>query len=135
MNASDEFDRRWQELAARARRAAEPAVVADEVQAARLAQLGLAVIRQQREAARTWRGLATAAALFLACLLGLGAAASLVSAPGVPVWTLPSTAFIPAPPHPPALASLTGGGWSPARVFSAVDAWFDPRTRTAETLP
>ena len=134
----DDFAQRWQALAARVRAAdagAPPTPARAAAEAARLAALGLAAQRAQRDAERSWRGLAAAAALFLVALLGLGAAAAAWRPDGFPVagWPrLPATAFIPAPPRPPVLAAL---GWSPARVFSAVDAWLDPRTPPAETAP
>lgn len=138
----NDFDRRWQTLVAAARQAPARHAPLSDLHAARLAAQGLAQSRRQREAEMAWRGMALAAGLFLACLIGLGAAATVFLPSSAMSRTtlamtrspLPGTAFIPAPPRLPALAS-TAGAWSPVRVFSAVGAWLDPRPSASENTP
>lgn len=127
-----DFDQRWQTLVAAARQVPAYRAPLSDLHAARLAAQGLAAAQQQREAERAWRGMALAAGLFLACLLGLGVAVqSLVphevmrDALSLGRPDVPDTIFIPAPPRPPALASAAGD-WSPARVFDAVGRWLMP---------
>ena len=137
-----DFDQRWQSLIAAARQVPAQRAPLSDLHAARLAAHGLALGRQQHEAELAWRGMATAAGVFLACLIGLGAAVAVFvpvarmsdAAYALATPPIPSTAFIPAPPRPPALAS-TAGQWSPARVFGTVGAWFDPRSSAPEHTP
>jgi hypothetical protein len=143
-----DFDHRWQALIAAARQAPAHRAPLSDLHAARFAALftakGLAAAQRQREAEQTWRGMAMAAGLFLACLIGLGAAAQAF----VPQDTMrnaltlsrpdvPNTVFIPAPPHPPALATLASSApqWSPVRVFDAVGDWFAPTSSALEKSP
>ena len=144
----NDFDHRWQALVNAARQAPAQRAPLSDLHAARFAAHfaahGLAAAQRQREAEQTWRGMAVAAGLFLACLIGLGAAtqafvphdtmrrALTLSRPDVP-----DTIFIPAPPHPPALATLASSApqWSPARVFDAVGDWFAPTPSALEKSP
>ena len=132
-----DFDQRWQALAAAARQAPAHRAPLSDVHAARLAAHGLASAAHQREAEQAWRGMALAAGLFLACLIGLGAAVQAF----VPAETwrgtlalghpeMPDTIFIPAPPRPPALASAAPQ-WSPVRVFGAVGDYLLPSAPTS----
>ncbi len=138
----NDFDQRWQALVAVARQVPARRAPLSDLHAARLAAHGLALGRHQRDAELAWRGMAMAASLFLACLIGLGTAATALlpaSSFGAATSSLrspsiPSTAFIPAPPRPPALAS-TAAAWSPARVFGGVGEWFDPRPSASENSP
>lgn len=129
------FDDRWKSLAAAARRAAEPAGAVPDVavlvhrgMAARTAPVAVSDISSD------WRGMAAAASLCAVCLAGLmsitsvrdevgDALSSLAMAP----HALPTTAFIPAPPRPPTLASL-----SPVDLADRVAGWF---TASPETTP
>jgi hypothetical protein len=141
MGDRHDFDRRWQALVAAARQVPAQRAPLSDLHAARLAAQGLALAARQREAEQAWRGMALAASLFLACLLGLGAVAAVLVPPATVTASLalvepglPGTGFIPAPPRLPALAS-TAGAWAPARVFSAVGAWLDPRPSVPEHAP
>ena len=138
------FDDRWKSLAAAARRAPEPpSVMADAVSdfsalvhrgmAARSASVAVSDISSD------WRGMAMAAGLCAACLAGLMSIApvrdevgdafvSLAQAPR----SMPTTAFIPAPPQLPALASLSPVSLSPADLADRVAGWF---TASPETTP
>ncbi len=137
----NDFDARWQALVAVARQASAQRAALSDLQAARLAAHGMVAATKQREAERAWRGMALAASLFLACVVGLGAAVqtfvprdTLRSALTLGGPATPDTIFIPAPPRPPALAS-NAPQWSPARVFdamgSAVGAWLSPADHPA----
>jgi hypothetical protein len=143
-----DFDQRWQALVAAARQAPAHRAPLSDLHAARFATLlaaqGLAVAQRQREAERAWRGMAVAACLFLACLIGLGAAVqafvppdTLRSALTLGRPEVPDTIFIPAPPHPPALATLASGApqWSPVRVLDAVSGWLAPTPSALEKSP
>ncbi|HEX3135788.1 MAG TPA: hypothetical protein VHX44_19655, partial [Planctomycetota bacterium] len=77
----NDFDHRWQALVTIARQAPARQAPLSDLHAARFAAHGLAAARQQREAELAWRGMAMAASLFLACLIGLGAAAQVVLPP------------------------------------------------------
>jgi hypothetical protein len=135
-----DFNHRWQALVTAARQAPVHRGTLSDLYAARLAAQGLAYARLQREANVAWRGMALAASLFLACLIGSGAAvANFYPAINstdfaMQVSSVPSTAFIPSPPRPPALASLAND-WSPTKVFHAVGEWFDPRLSVQENSP
>ena len=104
-----DFDRRWQALVAAARKAPVHRGALTDVHAARLAAQGFAFARQARaakvDANSAWRGMALAASLFLACLIGSGGVA-MIFYPEVNTHlamhlsTVPSTSFIPAPPRP-----------------------------------
>lgn len=135
-----DFDQRWQTLVAAARQVPAHRAPLSDLHAARLAALGLAAAQRQREAERAWHGMALAAGLFLACLLGLGVAVQTLVPRDVLRDTLtigrpevPDTIFIPAPPRPPALASAAGD-WSPARVFDAVGKWLMTGTSDSSAL-
>ena len=139
-----DFDHRWQALIAAARQAPARRAPLSDLHAARFAAHGLAAAQRQREAEYTWRGMAMAAGLFLACLIGLGAAAqafvpqdTMRSALTLSRPDVPDTIFIPAPPHPPALATLASSApqWSPVRVFGAVGDWFAPTPSALEKSP
>lgn len=137
----NDFDRRWQALVAAARQAPAHRAPLSDLHAARLAAHGLAAAARQREAERAWRGMALAAGLFLACMVGLGVAVqSLVprevmrDALSLREPTTPDTIFIPAPPRPPALASAAPQ-WSPARVFDAVGDWLLTTTSSPSSAP
>lgn len=130
-----DFDRRWQALVSAARQAPAQRAPLSDLHAAHLAAHGLAAAARQRDAEQAWRGMAVAASLFLACVIGLGAAVHVLMpretmrealAMGRP--ELPDTIFIPAPPRPPQLATLASGApqWSPARVFDRVSDWLLP---------
>ena len=131
----NDFDRRWQALVSAARKTPAQRAPLSDLHAARLAALGLAAAARQREAEHAWRGLALAASLFLACVIGLGAAVhvfvpreTLRGALAISRPEFPDTIFIPAPPRPPELATLASGSpqWSPARVFDRVSDWLLP---------
>ncbi len=131
-----DFDRRWQQLIATARQAPAQRAPLSDLQAARLAAQGLAFAAQRRDAEGTWRGMALAASLFLACIIALGAAVQAVvprellrEALTVTRPSAPDTIFIPAPPRPPALASASPH-WSPARLFDHVGDWLVTTTST-----
>jgi hypothetical protein len=133
----NDFDRRWQKLIASARQAPAQRAPLSDLQAARLAALGLAALNRQRDAERAWRGMALAASLFLTCVVGLGVAVQTLVPRDVLRETLtrgrpstPDTIFIPAPPRPPALASVVSQ-WSPARLFGAVGDWITTSTSPA----
>lgn len=139
-----DFDPRWQALVAAARQVPAQRAPLSDLQAARLAAHGMAAARQQRETERAWRGMAMAAGLFLACVVGLGVAVHTVVPADVigDVLTLgrpdvPDTIFIPAPPRPPALAS-NAPQWSPAQVFdrmsNVVGDWLST-SASASTSP
>lgn len=138
-----DFDRRWENLVAAARQAPAQRAPLSDLHAARLAAHGLAAAQRQREAERAWRGMALAASLFLVCLIGLGAAAqafvpadTLRSALTLERPNVPDTHFIPAPPHPPALATLASSApqWSPVRVFDSLGDWLLPSSTPASSL-
>lgn len=144
----NDFDQRWQALVAAARQAPAHRAPLSDLHAARFAALGLAAARQQRDAERAWRGMALAAGLFLACLIGLGAAAQAFMPASTMGDTLtlgrpdvPDTIFIPAPPRLPALATLASNApqWSPARVFDtmsdAVGDWLLPSSTASSSAP
>ncbi|MBA3699904.1 MAG: hypothetical protein H0W78_13735 [Planctomycetes bacterium] len=135
-----DFDHRWQALVTAARQAPAQRAPLSDLHAARFAAHGLAFAARQRESERAWRGMALAASLFLTCLIGLGVAVQVLvpredlrstltlGRPGVP-----DTLFIPAPPRPPALATLASDApqWSPARVFDAVGDWLLPSSASS----
>ncbi len=142
------FDHRWQALVTAARQAPAHRAPLSDLHAARFAATfaakGLAAAQRQREAERAWRGMAMAAGLFLACLIGLGAAAQAFVPPDTLRHALtfgrpdvPDTLFIPAPPHPPALATLASSvpQWSPVRVLDALGDWFAPTPSALEKSP
>ena len=141
----NDFDRRWQALVGAARQAPAHRAPLSDLHAARLAAHGLAAAARQREAERAWRGMALAAGLFLACLVGLGVAVQTMVPREVmrDALTLgqpstPDTIFIPAPPRPPALAS-NAPQWSPARLFEkvgdAVGDWLLTTTTSPSSAP
>jgi len=140
----NDFDHRWQALVTAARQAPVHRAPLSDLHAARFAAHGLAAAQRQREAERAWRGMALAAGLFLACLIGLGAAAqafvpqdTMRSALTLSRPDVPDTFFIPAPPHPPALATLASSApqWSPVRVFDAVGDWLALTPSALEKSP
>ena len=136
------FDDRWQRLTAAARRAPPLVAPADiSTLAARLAQRGLAARATPATQSLTWHGswhgLAAAALLFAACLVG---ATAFAPRPGAVVGEamtllaemprlLPDTSFIPAPPRPPALDL--------SATFTGIAHWFSPSSVNAslETTP
>lgn len=125
------FDDRWRSLATAARRAAHPPGAAPDVAA--LVRRGLAA-RAAAPEPSDWRGMALAAGVCAACLAGLlsfapvrGEVGATLAALAQAPRTLPTTAFIPAPPRPPTLAAL-----SPADLAERVAGWF---TASPETTP
>ena len=125
------FDDRWQTLVAAARRAGQPVGAMPDITT--LVQRGMAE-RTAPIVANNWPGMALAASLCAVCLAGLmtwtparsevsDAFAMLAQTPRL----LPTTAFIPAPPRPPTLASL-----SPTDVADRVVGWF---TASPENSP
>jgi len=143
-----DFDHRWQALVAAARQAPAHRAPLSDLHAARLAAHGLAAARQQRDAERAWRGMALAAGLFLACLIGLGAAVQTFM-PSITMGetltlsrpNVPDTIFIPAPPRLPALATLASNApqWSPARLLdrmgNSVGDWLLPSASVSPSAP
>jgi hypothetical protein len=138
-----DFNHRWQALVMAARQAPVHRGTLSDLHAARLAAQGLAYAHQQREAQEAnvaWRGMALAASLFLACLIGSGGVVAIFYPAinstdfAMQMSSVPSTAFIPSPPRPPALASLAND-WSPTKVFHAVGEWFDSRSSVQENSP
>lgn len=125
------FDDRWKTLAAAARRAAEPEGAVPDVSA--LVRRAMAARSAPAETG-DWRGMAMAAGLCAACLAGLMSIApvrdevgdAFVSLAQTP-RAMPTTTFIPAPPRPPTLASL-----SPVDLADRVAGWF---TASPETTP
>ena len=152
-----DFDRRWHELVASSR-SAPPSTAdwrgtpLDPASAQGIAQRALAHRERRLRQRRELRGMALAAGLCLASLLGLGAsgqalgygpdalAADLARA----ARSLPRTDFLPAPPRPAELG-LTAPDWlatagnaarvSPARWFLSLDDWLVPKSPAAEHSP
>lgn len=140
-------DERWQQLLTTARQAPAQRAVLHDFHAATLAAHGLHVYRQQQEAERTWRGLALAASLFMACMIGLGALASLMSDESPLLMgdtfaqvtsQVPNTNFIPAPPRPPPIAMTVAehmSSLSPTSFINSFNEWINPNTSTQEITP
>jgi hypothetical protein len=138
----NDFDARWQQLVSTARAAETRPNEFNEVQCRRLAILGLAAMQRTRSDDTSWRGLVAAAALFFVISVGLAAlAATFVDQETAHRWAstfsareLPNTRFIPAPPRPPALASLAPN-WSPRAMLIPLDEWFTASSSFPETSP
>ncbi|HTF89685.1 MAG TPA: hypothetical protein VK843_14820 [Planctomycetota bacterium] len=138
-----DFDARWQQLVATARRGAGDERALDPRQTERLAQLAFAA-RRQHEPALQWPRLALAAGVFVAALAGIGLGAEslgmtsqldfsvreLASLPR----RVPAIAFLPAPPGPEFFGVPELAGASPAPLFLALDRILVPRN-DPETLP
>ncbi len=139
-----DFDARWQQLVAAARRSMHDGRALDQRQAERLAQLAFSARTRQRETALQWRGLALAAGLFVGALAGIGLCAqSLGMAPRLDFSLLelaslpqrvPAIAFLPAPPDAEFFGMPELAGASPAPLFLALDRMLVPRN-DLETLP
>jgi len=121
----------------------------DRARAARMAMLARTHAEGRARALREWRGLAVAAGLFLACLVGLAwSADALGFTPSIGetrqdiarlARKVPSTSFIPQPPQPaefglPTLAEIEPklAAWPGAHFLTSIDDWFTLTQTSAE---